>query len=74
MSTTTKVVDVVARFRWNTDRIGRFDFTGPANFNETEVTKIPTTTQLSLTPPLPPGMPRLSDGGCPACRAPVGMS
>lgn len=53
VSTTTRGVDVVARYRWNTDRIGRFDFTGAANFNETEVTKIPTTTQLSSLPAPP---------------------
>lgn len=41
LETTTKGIDVVARYRLPTDAAGRFDFTFAANFNETEVTKVP---------------------------------
>ncbi|MBN9319584.1 MAG: TonB-dependent receptor [Caulobacterales bacterium] len=41
VETTTQGVDVVARYRWNTDTLGRFDFTGAANFNHTDVTRTP---------------------------------
>ena len=53
VETTTQGIDAVARYRWNTERWGRFDFTGAANFNHTDVTKVPTTTQLSSLP-VPP--------------------
>ena len=41
LETTTKGIDVVARYRLPTDAAGRFDFTLAGNFNETEVTKVP---------------------------------
>jgi len=41
VETTTKGVDVVGRYRWNTDTLGRFDFTAAANFNKTDVTRTP---------------------------------
>jgi iron complex outermembrane receptor protein len=41
VETTTKGVDVVGRYRWNTDNLGRFDFTAAANFNKTDVTRTP---------------------------------
>ena len=41
LETTTKGVDVVGRYRLQTETAGRFDFTLAANFNETEVTKVP---------------------------------
>ncbi|MCR5880287.1 TonB-dependent siderophore receptor [Phenylobacterium sp. J367] len=53
VDTTTKGVDIVARYRLNTDTAGRFDITAAANFNKTEVTKIPTTAPLSALP-VPP--------------------
>jgi iron complex outermembrane receptor protein len=53
LDTTTKGVDIVARYHWTTDTMGRFDLTGAANFNETKVTKVPTTSVLSGLP-VPP--------------------
>ncbi len=53
VDTTTRGVDIVARYRLDTDTAGRFDFTGAANFNDTEVTRIPTTGVLSGLP-VPP--------------------
>ncbi|MBC6983005.1 TonB-dependent siderophore receptor [Caulobacter sp. 17J80-11] len=51
VDTETQGVDVVARYRWDTD-FGRFDLTGAANFNSTDVTRLPSTNVLSsLTPP-----------------------
>jgi iron complex outermembrane receptor protein len=41
VDTTTKGVDIVARYRLPTDSMGRFDFTLAANFNDTNVTKTP---------------------------------
>ena len=53
VDTTTKGVDIVGRYRLDADTAGRFDFTGAANFNDTKVTKIPTTAVLSGLP-VPP--------------------
>jgi len=53
VDTTTKGVDIVARYRLDTDTAGRFDITAAANFNSTDVTKIPTTSVLSALP-VPP--------------------
>lgn len=53
VDTTTKGVDIVARYRFDTENIGRFDITAAANFNSTDVTRIPTTTVLSGLP-VPP--------------------
>jgi iron complex outermembrane receptor protein len=52
VDTTTKGVDVIANFAAPTDSIGRFDFTLAANWNSTDVTKVPETAPLSaLNPP-----------------------
>ena len=53
VDTTTKGLDVVGRYRLNTDEAGVFDFTLAANFNKTSVNKVPTTAQLSALP-VPP--------------------
>jgi iron complex outermembrane recepter protein len=53
VDTETKGVDIVGRYRLETDGIGRFDLTGAANFNTTKVTRIPTTAALSSLP-VPP--------------------
>jgi iron complex outermembrane receptor protein len=54
VSTTTEGVDIVAAMPLNLGASGRFDFTLAGNFNRTEVTKVPTTAQLSAlkTPPV----------------------
>jgi iron complex outermembrane receptor protein len=53
VDTETKGLDIVARYRWDADAYGQFDLTGAANFNKTEVKKIPTTAVLSGLP-VPP--------------------
>lgn len=53
VDTTTKGVDVVGRYRLNAETVGRFDFTLAANFNDTEITRLPTTNTLSSLP-VPP--------------------
>lgn len=52
VDTETQGVDVVLNWPLDTDGAGRFDFTLLGNYNETKVTRIPTTSQLSaLNPP-----------------------
>jgi iron complex outermembrane receptor protein len=41
VDTETQGVDVVARYRLNTESAGRFEFTGAGNWNDTEVTDLP---------------------------------
>ncbi len=53
VDTETKGLDIVARYRLPTENAGRFDFTLASNFNTTDVTRIPTTRQLSALP-VPP--------------------
>lgn len=53
VDTTTEGVDIVMSYPWSTDSAGRFDFTVTANFNSTDVTKVPTTPQLSALPTPP---------------------
>jgi iron complex outermembrane receptor protein len=53
VETETEGVDIVVSYPWTTDGLGRFDFTVTANFNSTDVTKVPTTPQLSALPTPP---------------------
>ncbi|WP_419255180.1 TonB-dependent receptor plug domain-containing protein [Caulobacter sp. ErkDOM-YI] len=53
VETETRGIDVVARYRLDADEGGVFDLTAAANFNETDVTRIPTTNALSSLP-VPP--------------------
>ncbi|MFN3353560.1 MAG: TonB-dependent receptor plug domain-containing protein, partial [Brevundimonas sp.] len=46
VETETEGVDIVGRYRLNTDTIGEFDFTVAANFNDVTVTRVPTTTSV----------------------------
>ncbi len=46
VETTTKGVDVVGHYRWRTEAAGAFDFTVAANFNDVEVTKVPTSSSV----------------------------
>ncbi len=50
VDTETEGVDVVLSYPLATDAAGRFDFTLTANFNSTDVTRVPTTPQLSALP------------------------
>lgn len=53
VDTTTQGVDVVGRYRLTTDAHGDTDFTVAANFNDVEVTRVPTSSSvLSPVPPL----------------------
>jgi iron complex outermembrane receptor protein len=52
VDTETTGIDLVLRYAIVGDTSGRWDFTASANFNDTEVTKLPSTGVLSgLTPP-----------------------
>lgn len=53
VDTETKGLDIVGRYRWNTEAYGQFDLTAAANFNKTEVKRTPTTSVLQGLP-VPP--------------------
>jgi iron complex outermembrane recepter protein len=53
VDTETKGVDVVLSHPWSIDALGRFDFTLTANFNSTDVTRVPVTPQLAALPTPP---------------------
>jgi iron complex outermembrane recepter protein len=53
VDTETQGVDVVVNWPLDTDSVGSFDFTLAGNYNETEVTRIPTTAPLSQLNPAP---------------------
>ena len=53
VDTETEGVDVVIAWPFETDNAGRFDFTLTGNWNSTDVTKIPTTNELSSLNPAP---------------------
>lgn len=52
VDTTTQGVDIVGRYRLGTEAHGDWDFTVAANFNDVEVTRIPTSS--SVLNPVPP--------------------
>jgi len=51
VDTRTEGVDVVLNYPLETAAAGRFDFTLAANFNSTDVTKVPQVSLAGLTPP-----------------------
>ncbi|MCK7595483.1 TonB-dependent receptor plug domain-containing protein [Pseudomarimonas salicorniae] len=53
VDTETQGVDVVVSWPWDTENLGKFDFTLAGNYNETEVTRVPTTAELSALDPAP---------------------
>ncbi|MBM4215800.1 MAG: TonB-dependent receptor [Gammaproteobacteria bacterium] len=53
VDTTTEGLDVVFNYPIKLESGGRVDFTATANFNDTEVTKVPTTAQLAALSPSP---------------------
>jgi iron complex outermembrane receptor protein len=55
VSTKTKGVDVVARYRISDPQAGNFDLTASANLNDLDVTAVPTTSTLSALP-VPPAL------------------
>jgi iron complex outermembrane receptor protein len=50
----------VVNWPWLTDHAGRFDFTLVANWNDTEVTRVPTTEPLAALDPPPPLFARVN--------------
>jgi len=53
VDTETTGVDIIANYRMTTEEMGQFAFTLGANFNDTEVTKVPATPQLAALNPAP---------------------
>jgi len=43
VETKTEGIDLVARYLWRTENVGRFDFVATGNWNDTEVEKLPST-------------------------------
>jgi len=60
VDTETKGLDVVANWPWLTEHAGRFDFTLVANWNDTKVTRVPTTEPLAALDPPPPLFARVN--------------
>jgi iron complex outermembrane receptor protein len=60
VDTETTGLDVVANWPWLTDGAGRFDFTLVANWNDTDVTRVPTTDPLGALNPPPPLFARVN--------------
>ena len=53
VDTETEGLDIVMSYPLLTDAAGRFDFTVTANFNSTDVTRVPTTMELEALDPAP---------------------
>lgn len=53
VETRTKGIDVVLSMPYSAGAYGRFDFTVAGNITDTDVTKVPTTTQLAALTPAP---------------------
>ncbi|MBD8524171.1 TonB-dependent receptor plug domain-containing protein [Pseudomarimonas arenosa] len=53
VDTETQGVDVVVNFPLDTADLGRFDFILSGNYNDTEVTRVPSTNELSSLDPAP---------------------
>ena len=49
----TQGVDVVISWPWDSESLGKFDFTLAGNYNDTEVTRVPTTQELEQLDPAP---------------------
>ncbi|WP_395795619.1 TonB-dependent receptor plug domain-containing protein [Aquimonas sp.] len=60
VDTETQGIDVVLNWPLEADSAGRFDFTLLGNYNETEVTRIPTTSPLAALSPAPPLFDRVN--------------
>ncbi|HEX9173981.1 MAG TPA: TonB-dependent receptor [Telluria sp.] len=56
VNTTNEGIDVVVAMPYNAGSAGKFDFTVAGNVNRAEVTKIPTTAQLSALPGTAPSL------------------
>ena len=60
VNTETQGVDIVANWPWDTEGAGKFDFTVVANWNSTDVTKVPQTEELEALSPPPPLFARVN--------------
>jgi iron complex outermembrane receptor protein len=60
VETETEGVDIVVHYPWDSPAAGRFDLTFTANFNSTDVTKVPTTAELAALDPAPVLFDRLN--------------
>jgi iron complex outermembrane receptor protein len=60
VDTETQGVDIVANWPWDTEGAGEFDFTVVANWNSTDVTKVPQTEELEALSPPPPLFARVN--------------
>jgi iron complex outermembrane receptor protein len=60
VDTETQGVDIVANWPWDTEGAGKFDFTVVANWNSTDVTKVPQTEELDALSPPPPLFSRVN--------------
>jgi len=60
VDTETQGVDVVVSWPWQTDAAGQFNFTLVANWNNTDVTKVPQTEELEALSPPPPLFARVN--------------
>lgn len=60
VDTETKGIDVVVNWPWDTAGAGKFDFTLVANWNNTDVTKVPATQELAALSPPPPLFARVN--------------
>jgi len=60
VDTETSGVDVVLNWPWVTNGAGKFDFTLVANWNSTDVTRVPTTDELDALDPPPPLFARVN--------------
>jgi iron complex outermembrane receptor protein len=60
VDTETKGVDIVVNWPYQGGAAGNFDFTLVANFNSTDVTRVPTTAPLAALSPPPPLFDRIN--------------
>jgi iron complex outermembrane receptor protein len=61
VDTKTEGIDLVSRYVWPSESIGRFEFLVAGNWNDTEVEKVPTTNVIA----------NICNGQPPSCRPPV---
>lgn len=77
VDTTTKGIDAVATYKIPTESVGTFTVTATGNWNNTEVTRTPTTSQLSALPVPPVLFPRNRvlefEKGTPGYKASLGL-
>jgi iron complex outermembrane receptor protein len=56
VETKTEGIDLVARYLWRTENIGKFEFVAAGNWNDTEVEKVPSTNVIdNICAGQPPG-------------------